>query len=130
MKIYCAASFVSRNRIRPFRDALWHMGHEVTSSWLDEVAQPANMTHNEFFKKLAMKDVSELMQADLVIVDVLEPSSTGGRDTELGLALGSFAKKQVYLVGPAVSVFHQLVDQQFNSWKDCLTAIPNLTNKE
>ena len=120
MKIYIAASFVSRPRLRPIRDQLWQMGHEVTSTWLDEVAKPEPMTQDEFYKKLAIKDIAELKTANLVIVDLLDPSSTGGRDTELGLALGSFANKQIYLVGIPVSVFHRLADKTFDDWKTLL----------
>ena len=116
MKIYIGASFSSRNRLRPIRDKLWSLGHEVVSSWLDEVAKPAPMTQKEFYKKLAIKDIAELKSADLVIVDVIDPSTTGGRDTELGLALGSFSQKQVYLVGTPKCVFHELVDAQFKDW--------------
>lgn len=125
MKIYTAGSFVSRDRLRPIRDRLWAMGHEVTSTWLDEVAKPENMTQDEFYKKLAMKDVAELLSADMVIVDLIDPSSSGGRDTELGLALGSFAKKQVYLVGTLKSVFHQLADKNYPSWEQLLNEFPN-----
>lgn len=105
------------------RDALWAKGHEVVSTWLDEVAQPENLTKDEFYKKLAIKDVTELKGANLVIVDILEPSTTGGRDTELGLALGSFQSKQVFLVGTPYSVFHQLADRVYSSWEELLNAI-------
>ena len=118
MKIYLGASFVSRQRLRPMRDFLWSIGHEVVSSWLDEVAKPANMTDKEFYKKLAMKDMAELKSADLVIIDLVDKSTSGGRDTELGVALGSFSSKQVYTVGKVSSVFHELVDVQFKDWDE------------
>ena len=120
MKIYIAASFDSRLRLRPIRDELWHMGHEVVSTWLDEVAKPENLTQDEFYKKLAIKDISELKSANLVIIDLFDRSTSGGRDTELGLALGSFATKQIYLVGTPSSVFHQLVDRKFENWNQVL----------
>lgn len=125
MKIYVAASFVSRERLRPIRDKLWAMGHEVVSSWLDEVAKPSPMTQDEFYKKLAMKDIAELMSADMVICDLGDKSTSGGRDTELGLALGSFAKKQVYLVGTPTSVFHRLVDRVYYTWDALLEEFPS-----
>ena len=129
MKVYIAGSFLSRQRLRPIRDKLWEAGIEVVSSWLDEVAQPKNMTKPEFFKKLALKDIAELKSADLVVVDVIDKSSSGGRDTELGLALGAFASKQVYLVGPPVCVFHELVDAQYPTWEDCLRKLaPEVEN--
>ena len=92
------------------------MGHEVTSTWLDEVRKPEEMTQKEFYKKLAIKDITELRTANLVIVDLLDPSTSGGRDTELGLALGSFQSKQIYLVGEPKSVFHELADKAFYTW--------------
>ena len=124
MKIYIAASFVSRERLRPIRDELWNLGHEVVSSWLDEVAKPAPMTDKEFYKKLAIKDIAELKSADLVIVDLLNKSSTGGRDIETGLALGAFSAKQLYLVGVPVCVFHELADKQYPAWTDLLKEFP------
>jgi len=120
LKIYIAGSFNSRPRLRLMRDKLWDMGHEVVSTWLDEVAQPDNLSKKEFYKKLAIKDIAELKSANLVIVDILDPSSSGGRDTELGLALGSFQSKQVYLVGNPVGVFHELVDLQCKAWDELL----------
>jgi nucleoside 2-deoxyribosyltransferase len=101
------------------------MGHEVVSTWLDEVAKPESMTQDQFYKKLAMKDIAELTSADMVIVDIGDKSTSGGRDTELGLALGSFAKKQVYLVGTPFSVFHQLVDRIYYTWDDLLAEFPD-----
>ena len=121
-----AASFTSRNRLRPIRDKLWEFGHEVISSWLDEVAKPAPMTQREFYKKLALKDIAELKSADLVIVDLMDPSSTGGRDIETGLALGAFSAKQVYLVGKPVCVFHELADKQYQTWDELLSEISHV----
>ena len=123
MKIYVAASFTSRERLRPIRDKLWKAGHEVVSSWLDEVTKPAQMTQKEFYKKLALKDLSELKSADLAIIDLFDPSTSGGRDTELGFALGCFSSKQIYTVGPVSSVFHELVDRQFQTWDECAISL-------
>jgi len=126
MRIYIGASFTSRERLRPIRDALWARGYEVVSSWLDEVAKPANMTQQEFYKKLAIKDLCELKAADLAIIDLIDPSTSGGRDTELGFALGSFASKQIYTVGKVTSVFHELVDKQFPDWDAALLSLPSI----
>ena len=96
------------------------MGHEVVSTWLDEVAKPPNMPQRQFYKKLALKDISEMKSADLAIIDLFDPSTSGGRDTELGLALGAAASKQVYTVGRVSSVFHELVDEQYATWEELL----------
>jgi hypothetical protein len=120
MKIYLAASFNSRHRIRPIRDRLWEMGHDVVSTWLDESVPPPGMPRAIFEKKLGLKDLVESAIADLVIVDLLEPSTTGGRYVEYGLALGRFQRQLVWLVGPLEGVFHYLADERFASWNECL----------
>ena len=125
MKIYISGSFAARERLRPIRDKLWAMGHEVVSTWLDEVAKPDNMTQDEFYKKLALKDIAELIASDLVVTDVITLTTSGGTDVETGVALGAFAKKQVYLVGTPRNVFHRLVDKQYNTWEQLLNEFPN-----
>jgi hypothetical protein len=126
MKIYLAASFASRARIRPIRDRLWEMGHDVVSTWLDESVPLPGMSRETFERKLGLKDLCESASADLVIVDLLEPSTTGGRDVEYGLALGRFQRQMVWLVGPRQGVFHYLADACFDSWSECLAhlAVP------
>lgn len=82
------------------------------------------MSQKEFYKKLGMKDLAELKSADLAIIDLFDPSTTGGRDTELGFALGNFSAKQIYTVGPVKSVFHELVDRQYSSWDELKQEFP------
>lgn len=120
MKIYLAGSFTSRFVLRPIRDKLWAMGHDVVSTWLDESVPPPGMSQETFERKLGLKDLAESASADLVIVDLLEPSTTGGRYVEYGLALGRFQRQSVWLVGPLQGVFHYLADERFDSWDECL----------
>jgi len=98
------------------------MGHEVVSSWLDETAQPDAMPRDVFFKKLAIKDVAEVQSADLLISDHIEPSTSGGRDIEFGIALARHQHIQVWIVGPpsSLSPFHLLADARFTDWNECL----------
>ena len=123
MKIYLAGQFESQKRIRKEAHKVWALGHDVVSSWLNEVIKPANMPHREFMKKLAMKDIAEVNAADLLIQDTIKMSIRGGAATEFGLALHSFQNKQVWVVGPLRSVFHYLCDRHFNNWKECLAAL-------
>mgnify|MGYP001578042703 CR=1 FL=1 len=130
LKIYTAARFSDRARLRAARDRMFQMGHECTASWLDEVAKPETMTIEVFNKKLAIKDFTEISAADIIVVDTLEPlitvaetSSGGGREVELGFALGQWHRKEVWRVGPARNVFHQLVDRAFADWDECLEAL-------
>jgi hypothetical protein len=92
----------------------------MTSSWIDEVEKPAHMRKHDFWKKLAMKDLAEIQEADLVILDTLDVNCRGGREVEYGFVLGAFQNKSVYIVGPIRNVFHTLCDKRFDSWEDCL----------
>lgn len=122
MKIYIASFFDTRERLRPIRDRLWKLGHEVVSSWIDEAPRVEGMTEDEFFRKTAIKDLAEVKQADLLIVDTLDvsPRGGGGREVEYGFALGHFQTKLTYHVGPIRNIFHWLADKHFDTWEDCL----------
>ena len=123
MKIYLAGSFASRFDLRPIRDRLWQLGHDIVSTWLDESKPTPGMDQATFEKKLGLKDLVESATADLVIVDLLEPSTTGGRYVEYGLALGRFQRQLVWLVGPRQGVFHYLADACFDTWIECLARL-------
>ena len=128
MKVYLASFFDTRTRIRPYADQIWHKGHEVVSSWLNETAKPELMTKEEFWKKLAIKDLAEVKQADMIIVDTLDVTPRGGREVEYGFALAHFQTKHAWIVGPVRNVFHELADKRFDSWEECLNAIPTIAN--
>jgi hypothetical protein len=123
MKIYIATRFADRNRIRKLRDKIFAMGHEVVSTWLDEVKRGEGMSHEEFWKKLALKDMCEIASADLIIRDIHSISSTGGADTEVGLTLGGYHKHLLWIVGKPRNVFHTLADRQFTTWQGCMEAL-------
>lgn len=123
MKIYIAGCFEERLRLRDVANQLWHQGHEVTSTWLDEVAQPPHMNQDEFYKKLAIKDLCEIQAADLLLHDTIVMSSRGGASNEFGYALGAHQKKLLWIVGPARSPFHQLADRRFDDWETCIEAL-------
>ena len=127
MKIYIASFFDTRSRIRPYADKLWAKGHEVVSTWLNEVARAEGMTTEEFWKKLAVKDLAEVNAADLLILDTTDVTPRGGREVELGFALGRFQSKSVYMVGPVRNIFHTLVDRRFDSWDGLVAALPDVT---
>jgi nucleoside 2-deoxyribosyltransferase len=120
MKIYIASFFDTRERLRPFRDELWKLGHEVVSTWLDEVARPKEMSKQEFNRKLAIKDLAEIKSADLLILDTFDITPRGGREVEFGFALGQFQSKLLWIVGPNRNVFHELADDFFPSWDNVI----------
>jgi hypothetical protein len=121
MKVYIAGQFESRKRLRPYADKMWDLGHEVVSSWLNEVQKPEHMSHAEFMKKLAIKDIAEIQAADLLVLDTIKMSTRGGASTEFGLALHAFQAKLVWIVGPQRSVFHYLADKTFKNWAQALS---------
>lgn len=123
MKIYLAGFFDTRARLRPIRDAIWQIGHEVVSTWLDEVAIPSNMTQEIWYKKLAMRDLAEIRSADMLLVDTADETPRGGREVEFGFALGRFQGIEIWIVGPQRNVFHRLADRHFEEWKPALAAL-------
>ena len=120
MKVYLACRFEERKKLRPVRDALWELGHEVVSTWIDEVKRSEQMSEDVFYKKLALKDIAEIKSARLFVLDTLVPSERGGKEVEFGMALGQFQAKLLYIVGPIRNVFHHLCDRHFDSWDEFL----------
>ena len=114
MKVYLAGSFIAQHRLRGIRDKLFATGHAVVGSWLDEVAKPDDMPKEIFDKQLAIKDLTEVREADCIILDTLEDSTTGGRYVEWGYAFGH--AKLRYHVGPIKSIFERIADAHFDTW--------------
>lgn len=123
MRIYLAGFFDTRARMRPIRDRIWALGHEVVSTWLDEVKHPETMDTETFYKKLALRDLAEIRSADLIIVDTIDETPRGGREVELGFALGRFQGIEIWTVGPMRNVFHRLADEIFDDWDTAFLAL-------
>ena len=119
LKIYVSGSFVSQQRLRHMADHLWHLGHQVVGTWLQETAKPADMPQDIFYKQLGIKDLTEVKEADCIIMDILDPSSTGGRYCEWGFSFGQ--QKLRYVVGNVKGVFDVLADRIFKSWEELFT---------
>jgi len=121
MKIYIAGSFIDQKRLRKEAERFWDIGHEITGTWLLEVARPIEMTSEEFKCKLAFKDTAEVYAADLIILDNLQ--SSGGKNVEWGIGIGQFQKKLLWLIGEPSNVFHYIADKRFQNWDECLAFI-------
>lgn len=126
MKIYIAGTFNDRDELRKEAIQIWDVGHEVVSSWLNEVSRPACMDHATFHRKLAIKDIAETKSADLIILD--NRQSSGGKNCELGIGLGEFQNKLLWLVGEPTNVFHWLVDRQFKNWVEVHIELKNIVS--
>lgn len=120
MKVYIASRFNDRLRLRIVADKIWHLGHEVTASWLSETTKMPEMTRAEFWSRLARKDLQEIASSDLIIRDVHTISHTGGADTEWGFALAQHQHCLLWIVGPTRNIFHTLADKTFSNWEACL----------
>lgn len=116
-RLYLAAKFERRLIIRDKADELWKAGYEILSTWIYESAKPPWMSHQEFFRKLAMKDLTEVSAADCIILDTAEDSERGGKEAEWGYGVGQWHKKLLIVVGPKRSVFHELCDYHFPDWE-------------
>lgn len=117
MKVYLSASFTQRLKMRPIRDKLWSMGHIIVSSWLDETVKPDFLSAHEWGRKLAEKDRAEVLSADLFLLD--SESISTGKAVELGLALGQFHLKLIWIVGNPQHIFHHLADEILPDWESC-----------
>ena len=128
MRIYIAGSFVDQKELRPEANRIWALGHEITGTWLQEVAKPAGMDDDTFNRKLAIKDLCEVARADLLILD--NRRSSGGKNVEWGFSLGEFQHKQLWLIGEPTNVFHYLADFEFHSWDECIYYLAELSKGE
>ena len=120
--IYLASNWDSKPRMRALRDQIQLRGHTVLSSWLDDpttdyvVDSPAD----------ARKDLYEILEAELLICDTAEASTTGGREVEIGFAMGW--ERPFWIVGPARNIFHTLAARHFTNWVDALRALDGGTD--
>ena len=108
-KVYLAGSFPLRQHLRRIRTELEAMGYTVTSRWLDVDERPVmgnTKTWTEYAHKWGVRDYEDVLTADIVVIDLTIPSTSGGTHVELGLALGR--GKKVLFIGERKTVFHYL----------------------
>lgn len=134
MRIYLAARYSRREELCGYRDQLRALGHVVTSRWLnwnhqisdDEISCPGSVTQNESF---TVEDLDDLLEANCVISFTEPPrqpsSNRGGRDVELGIAIGRrdcyVTTPRIVVVGPRENVFRFLpYIEHFESWDAAL----------
>jgi nucleoside 2-deoxyribosyltransferase len=120
MKIYIAASFNSAERIYEQALELESIGHTVTGVWFQPHDPIEKMWDGNFGGRvaevMAVRDLHHIKKADLMVIDTLDPSSTGGRNVELGYAIG--LGKRVILIGKAENVFMSLINECYDDWEE------------
>ena len=126
MNIYVAGSFAGRERIRTEAKALLEYNHNVLSNWYNpeyfvEKAWDKDMG-GEVGAAMTMIDTMQIQQSDIVILDTIDPSSTGGSDTETGIVLGlqlSGRHIDLYHIGPVRNIFQTLIrTKRCETWKE------------
>lgn len=120
LKIYLAAMYSWRDRIRQYADELQALGFDVTSSWLRERANPKielTDVSPAFLRQHAKNDREDLLSSDAIVLFTVRPTrrtKRGGRHTEFGMAIT--AGKLLLILGPRENVFHYL--PEVNQFED------------
>lgn len=112
MKIFLGGSFNNRGFLRMQRVELQRLGHTVLASWLDSAT--FSNTDARLFQAQATLDAWELAKADLALIDVREPSSSGGFESEVGMALAY--PKPLWIIGPPRNIYHYQADVIIKDW--------------
>ena len=111
-KVYLAAQYMWRERIKEFAERLEDAGYTITSTWLHErkpLAIDLTDLSDRFNKSHARQDLLDLYASDILIlftVDPTTPVKRGGRHVEFGLAYAY--NKRVIVCGPKENIFHYL----------------------
>lgn len=123
MKIYISGTYAEQKRFREYASRLFLLGHKVTGTWLHETSKPSYLSEDEWFRQLAVKDLCELSEADVIIMDEDGKSTSGGRYVEWGYALGRFDMLKFLVCEKVYGVFQQLADKHFTNWDDVIKYI-------
>jgi nucleoside 2-deoxyribosyltransferase len=120
MNIYVAASFNSVTRIQDEVEALEERGHTVTGVWFQGHDPIEKIWDGNFGGRIAevmsLRDLNAIDRAELMIIDTLDPSSSGGRNVELGYALAK--SKRIILIGEPTTIFFALIREAYSSWEE------------
>lgn len=127
-KIYIGGSYNARPRIRNEAKYLIDSGHVVLSRWYNEEDPLEKIWDGVSYggraaEAMAMGDAYDIMEADVVIIDSINKSSSGGSDTELGMALmRSLVGRplRVIHIGPYVNIFQNLAREHYQTWEEML----------
>lgn len=120
MRVYVAGRFTGRHRIKMEAETSI-LGANIVSTWLN--ATEADYPYpTEQAAGYAIRDMEELASADVLIVDTLDDSNTGGREVEFGAAWAS--GKKCIVVGPRRNVFHYLPTvEHYDTWVEFRLAV-------
>lgn len=108
LKLYLAAHFAEQAEMRLLRSRLHQLGHEVTSSWLDQTAPQARarrlVAQPDRYREIARTDVADIHRSDTLVLVRGDPGR--GKHVEFGIALAWGLR--LILIGEPEVVFHVL----------------------
>lgn len=125
--IYLAAAFNRKEEMRAHRYVLQEMGYKVTSNWIDQIGldtfgPSGSIEDLHTASDRAIQDLSDILRSDMFFMFTDTPSTTGGRHTELGIAIA--LNKLITVIGPRENVFQALATHAwYPSWEEALRAI-------
>jgi len=123
VRIYVASYYDTKERIKPFVTQLKDIGHVITSTWTEEPHETdsdAALTDG-LRKYYAWRDLEEIDDAELLLLDTFDVNPRGGREFEAGYALA--LGLEVWLVGPERSIFHKYLRVRFETWPEAIRAL-------
>ena len=119
MYIYIAGSWGARGRLRQTAEQLKAAGHTVTADWL--YAEEPEGTWADAGLDIAQRDLTAIDRSSLVLVDLKQPSTSGGYHVEMGYALAKYI--QTWTVGPRYNGFQYLSTRHYETWDECLEVL-------
>ena len=134
MKLYIASKFSSRHRLRPIKFKLKQLSFDVLSDWIDN--NPLDETiggdydsignYPDASHEIAQRDIRQVLDCDIFIIDTQDISSSGGRECELGMALMAPVPR-IFRVGPIRNVFHaHKAIKPYTTWDELLLVLEAL----
>lgn len=114
MKVYLAARYSWKDKLKDCREELEAMGIEVTSRWLNERKGASSNLEDltpRFCREHAEIDKEDIRNCDVLVLFTqppTEPFVRGGRHHEAGYAEG--LGKKIVLCGPIENIFHYNLD--------------------
>ena len=119
MKLYIAARFSAKGRLRVIAERLRNLGHQVVSEWIWIDGEDRELP------LAAIRDYKNLHIAQCLLLDTtdpLDPDQSGGdREWEGGHATAR--NMTVILIGEKRHLFHHLIPIHFHTWDDLFNAL-------
>lgn len=110
MRIYLASGFNRRYHLRTLAESLIDIGHEIISRWIWIEERPERESNNwqEFAQNIAIANLMDLRQAEIIIVDAygIRETNNGGTSTELGYGIAK--DLPIYIIGEMRNTFSHL----------------------